>query len=114
MKAKEIISSGIAHNAIAAGTIVKGEIKAEQDFRIDGKLEGDIECAGKIIVGPQAEILGNIKCTNADLMGRIQGNVYIEETVSLKASVIYNGEIVTKYLEIEPGAVFNGSCKMLN
>lgn len=114
MKTKEIVSSGIAHNAIAAGTFIKGEVKAEQDFRIDGKLEGNIDCIGKVIVGPQAEISGNIKCINADLMGRVDGNVHIEETLSLKASVIFTGEIVAKYLEIEPGASFNGTCKMLS
>ena len=38
MKNKETVSSGIAHNALATGTYVKGNIKAEEDFRIDGKL----------------------------------------------------------------------------
>lgn len=114
MKVKEMVSSGIAHNALATGTFIRGDIKAEEDFRIDGKLEGNLECAGKVIIGPQAEIVGNIQCQNADLLGRIQGNVLVQETVSLKSSVVFIGEIVTKYLEIESGASFNGTCKMIN
>jgi cytoskeletal protein CcmA (bactofilin family) len=114
MKNKETISSGIAHNALATGTYVKGDIKAEDDFRIDGKLEGNIECSGKVIIGPQAEILGNIRCQNTDLMGTIVGNISILETASLKASVKFTGEIVAKYIEIEPGASFNGTCKMIS
>jgi cytoskeletal protein CcmA (bactofilin family) len=107
-------SSGIAHNALAVGTYIKGDIKAEDDFRIDGKLEGNIECAGKVIIGPQAEIFGNIQCQNTDLMGTINGNITIHETASLKSSVKFTGEIISKYIEIEPGASFNGTCKMIS
>ena len=111
---KETVSSGIAHNALAVGTYVKGNIKAEEDFRIDGKLEGDIECTGKVVVGPQAEIVGNIQCQNTDLLGTIVGNITIYETACLKSSVQFTGEIVAKYIDIEAGAIFNGTCKMLN
>jgi len=111
---KEAVSSGIAHNALAVGTYVRGNIKAEEDFRIDGKLEGDIECTGKVIVGPQAEIIGNIQCQNTDLMGVVVGNITIYETACLKSSVQFTGEIVAKYIDIEAGAIFNGTCKMLN
>jgi cytoskeletal protein CcmA (bactofilin family) len=114
MRNKENSSYGIAHNALAAGTYIRGDIKAEEDFRIDGKVDGNIECTGKVIVGPQAEITGNIQCQTTDLMGSITGNIMIYEVASLKASVRFTGEIVAKYIEIEPGASFNGTCRMLN
>jgi len=114
MRNKDTSPNGITHNALAAGTSVKGDIKAEEDFRIDGRLEGNIECSGKVIIGPQAEIIGNIQCQNTDLMGIITGNIMIYEVASLKASVRFTGEIIAKYIEIEPGASFNGTCKMLN
>jgi cytoskeletal protein CcmA (bactofilin family) len=114
MKNKENVSSGIAHNALASGTYIKGNIKAEEDFRIDGKLEGNIECLGKVIIGPQAEIMGNIQCETTDLLGKIDGNIVINDTARLKSSVRFTGEIVAKYIEIEAGATFNGTCKMLS
>ena len=43
MKNKETVSSGVAHNALATGTIIKGNINAEEDLRIDGKVEGLVE-----------------------------------------------------------------------
>ena len=53
MKQKEDTSSaGGLHNTLAAGTVVKGNIVAESDFRLDGKIEGDIHCHGKIVIGP--------------------------------------------------------------
>jgi cytoskeletal protein CcmA (bactofilin family) len=47
-------------------------------------------------------------------MGTINGNITIHETASLKSSVKFTGEIVSKYSEIEPGAAFNGTCKMIS
>ncbi|MDR0799174.1 MAG: polymer-forming cytoskeletal protein [Dysgonamonadaceae bacterium] len=112
LKNKNIAPAGSAHNVITAGTIIKGDIKAEEDFRIDGRVEGTIDCAGKVIVGPDAEVIGNIYCNNADLMGKIRGNIEVQETVSLKHQVNLTGEIITKFLDIESGAIFNGVCKM--
>ncbi|MDR0834567.1 MAG: polymer-forming cytoskeletal protein [Candidatus Symbiothrix sp.] len=109
---KDTNSSGIAHNALTTGTLIKGSIQAEEDLRIDGKVEGLIECGGKVIIGPQAEVIGDIFCTNADLIGSVQGNVTIKETLCLKATSVFTGDVVAGSVEIEPGAVFNGTCKM--
>ncbi|GHV25793.1 hypothetical protein FACS1894176_05220 [Bacteroidia bacterium] len=111
MKEKESYT-GIAHNALATGTFIKGNIKAEEDLRIDGKVEGIIECSGKVVIGPQAEIIGDIHCVNADITGTVKGNLVIAETLSIKSSGVFSGELTAGHLEIESGAVFNGTCKM--
>ncbi len=113
LKGKQIISSGGLHNSLATGTIIKGNIRAEEDFRIDGTVEGNIECSGKVVIGPSAVVIGHINCQNAELMGKIQGNIRAEGTLCLKNSVIYSGDIVAKNLEIETGAIFNGTCSMI-
>ncbi|MDR1563323.1 MAG: polymer-forming cytoskeletal protein [Dysgonamonadaceae bacterium] len=114
MRNKETITSGIAHNALALETVVKGNIKAEEDLRIDGKIEGDIECSGRVIIGQQAEVNGGIKCENCDLYGKVEGNIYTGDTVRLRASAYLNGDLTTKFIEIEIGAMFNGSCRIVN
>jgi cytoskeletal protein CcmA (bactofilin family) len=111
-KTRETYSQGIAHNAISQGTIVKGNIFADGDFRIDGCVEGDIESAGKVVVGPSGEVTGNVLCENLEIMGTVNGNIRIKENASLKRTSIYTGDMITQTLDIEPGAVFNGSCKM--
>ena len=107
-----MVSSGIAHNALASGTLVKGSIHAEEDLRIDGKVEGLVECSGKVVIGPQGEIQGDIHCANLDVIGRVNGNMVIKEILSVKSSGNFTGDLVTGRLEIEPGAIFNGTCKM--
>jgi cytoskeletal protein CcmA (bactofilin family) len=112
MKSKEVVSSGMAHNALAPGTLIKGSIHAEEDIRIDGKVEGLVECAGKVVVGQQAEIEGDIRCVNADITGRVNGTLAIREVLSIQSTGVFTGDLTTGRLEIAPGAVFNGTCKM--
>jgi len=111
--AKETSGQGIAYSALAFGTKVKGDIYAEGDFRIDGQIEGNIECVGKVVVGSKAEVRGHIKCDSAELLGKIEGNIFAGKNVSLKHSCSYQGSMVVQTLDIEPGAVFNGTCKMI-
>jgi cytoskeletal protein CcmA (bactofilin family) len=111
MKSKEN-PSGIAHNALALGTVIIGTIQAEDDFRIDGRLEGTITCSGKVVIGPQAEVVGDIISDSTDLMGKVEGNLFVKETLKLRASCFFRGEVTVNSLEIEPGAHFNGTCKM--
>jgi cytoskeletal protein CcmA (bactofilin family) len=111
MKQKES-PSGIAHNALAAGTLIKGSIYAEEDMRIDGKVEGLIESAGRIVIGPQADIQGDIRCSNLDITGNVSGNLDIREALSIHASGNFTGDMTAGSLEIAPGARFNGTCRM--
>jgi len=112
--AKENTSQGIAHNALTQGTVIKGDVFAEGDIRVDGVIEGNIDCKGKVVVGEKGETRGKILCENAELLGKIDGNVEASNNVSLKRSCIFQGEMITRTLDIEPGAVFNGTCKMNN
>ena len=63
IKQKDENSAGGLHNALAAGTTIKGNIITETDFRLDGKVEGDISCNGKIVIGPKGSVTGNIVST---------------------------------------------------
>ena len=67
IKQKDENSAGGLHNALAAGTTIKGNIITETDFRLDGKVEGDISCNGKIVIGPKGSVTGNIVSENADI-----------------------------------------------
>ena len=69
IKQKDENSAGGLHNALAAGTTIKGNIITETDFRLDGKVEGDISCNGKIVIGPKGSVTGNIVSENAEILG---------------------------------------------
>ena len=99
-------------NILGPGTVVKGEISVNGDFRVDGSLIGNIQCKGKIVVGETGRIEGEINCQSADFSGEVKATVKVAELLTLKESAKFNGDITTVKLAIEPGAKFSGTCKM--
>ena len=63
-------------------------------------------------MGPTGKIDGNIYCKNADLEGKLNGAIEVDELLTLKSTAKLQGEISTNKLSIEPGAIFSGNCKM--
>ena len=112
IKQKDENSAGGLHNALAAGTTIKVNIITETDFRLDGKVEGDISCNGKIVIGPKGSVTGNIVSENAEILGEVDGSVKVSAKLILKSTAIIKGDIYTQSLEIEPNARFYGACSM--
>lgn len=109
--AKEMETAN-AVNLIASGTSVTGDIMSESGIRIDGQLKGKMNIKGKVVIGNPGQVNGDISCKQIEVSGLVNGNIHAVELVSLKSSAKINGEIVTKKLAIEPGAVFTGTCRM--
>ena len=54
--AKDNTFSGMAHNALTAETTIVGKIVSQKDIRIDGTLEGRLECQGKVVIGETGQV----------------------------------------------------------
>lgn len=99
-------------NFLGNGTTIKGDIKSNGDFRIDGYLIGSIHSKGKVVIGTSGKVEGEIICQNADVSGAIHAKIVVHDLLTLKASAKLNGDIFTSKLAIEPGAKFTGTCNM--
>ena len=95
---------------ISAGTVIKGEIISPNDIRIDCVFEGTLKVKGKVVVGESATIKGDIICDNAEVCGKLDGNLYVKEALSLKDGCVVNGNLHIKKLAVELGSVFIGNC----
>lgn len=98
---------------ISTGTVIKGEINSPNDIRIDGVFEGKIFSKGRVVVGEQAEIKGDIVCDNVDFWGKMTGSLFVRDTLTLKDTCSVNGDLHVQRLVVELGAHFDGTCKML-
>lgn len=107
--AEEISNSS---NVIGKGTVLEGNIETFGNIRIEGKVIGNVKSKSKIALGGSSHIDGNIIAQNADIEGEVKGRIEISELLVLKATATVHGDILTGKLVVEPGAVFNGSCKM--
>ncbi len=110
--AKEKEKDHTAINLIGSGTNIKGEINSKGDIRVDGKIIGEVRTRGKIVVGETGIIEGEIYCVNADISGRTEGKADVSELLTLTASAVFRGDIITNKLSIEPGSRFSGTCSM--
>jgi cytoskeletal protein CcmA (bactofilin family) len=109
-KAAEEISN--SSNVIGKGTTLEGNIDTFGNIRIEGKVTGSIKSKSKIALGHSSYVEGNIYAQNADIEGEVKGRLEISELLVLKATAKIHGDIYTAKLVVEPGAIFDGTCKM--
>tara|TARA_B100002052_G_scaffold47528_2_gene40467 strand:+ start:5920 stop:6333 length:414 start_codon:yes stop_codon:yes gene_type:complete len=99
-------------NTIGAGTVITGDIQSKGDVRIDGNLKGSVNTTGKLVLGKEGVIEGDVVCNNADISGTLKAKITVSQLLLLKTTAKLTGDISTNKLSIEPGATFTGSCSM--
>ena len=107
--AEEISSSS---NVIGKGTMLEGNIETHGNLRVEGKIKGNVKSKSKIALGQGSHVEGNVTAQFADIEGEVKGKVDIAELLVLKSTAVSNGDISTVKLVVEPGAIFNGNCRM--
>jgi cytoskeletal protein CcmA (bactofilin family) len=109
---KPVINEVKALNTFAQDTKITGNIESRGDIRIDGQLEGTLDCKGRVVIGPEAKIKGSVQCSNAEVFGSVEGDIVSIDMLSLKSSAVILGNLIMGKFSVEPGARFNGQCKM--
>ena len=110
--AKIIETENNVINQIGVGTEITGDVTTNGDIRFDGVLKGNLKTRGKVVIGETGSVKGEINCKNSVVEGKVEGKIAVVELLTLKATSILLGDIVTRRLAIEPGAKFSGNCSM--
>jgi len=106
------LPSSSSINTIVVGTVIEGTIDTQNDIRVDGKIEGTLTCAGKLIIGPDGKVEGDANCQNAVIEGLFRGNLNVTDILDVRENASVIGEIKTGKLLVQNGATFNGNCDM--
>ena len=101
-----------AINMIGAGTTILGDVISKGDIRVDGILKGSVNTEGRVVLGREGVIEGDVMCKDADISGTVKAKITVSQLLTLRTSAKLNGDITTNKLSIEPGAAFTGSCSM--
>ena len=96
---------------ISEGCVIDGDIKAPAFIRIDGQVNGNVIVDGGLILGEKGLITGDVVTKEMIVYGKVNGNLEIS-ALEIKASGRVVGEIKTKTLVVEHGAVYNGKLLM--
>jgi cytoskeletal protein CcmA (bactofilin family) len=100
------VNAAPGFSILGPDTTIKGDVAADSDLHIDGKVNGDVSCA-TLVQGDSSEITGAIKAGTARLAGLVRGTITVGELVILKSARI-EGDVHYTALTIEPGAQVDG------
>ena len=108
------IKEGTLGGFVGSGTLVTGEANFKAMMRVDGHLSGRVSSSGgTLIVGANGKVDANIEVAVGIIHGTINGDIIASQRLELGRAAKVNGNIQTPSLIIEQGAVFEGTCKMV-
>jgi len=97
---------------VGKGVHFKGAISYEGTVRIDGRVDGEIQTTGMLVVGEEAVITARIHAGTVVSKGKITGDVIAKERVKLMSPAALSGSIQAPVFSIEEGVTFDGTCDM--
>lgn len=97
---------------LSAGVSIKGSVKFSSELVIDGEVEGTIDSGGRLTVGRNAHITGEIRTGSVTVYGTVEGNVTAVERCELHSGCTLRGDIEAPRLVVDEDATFLGSAKI--
>lgn len=96
-------------SVIGPDMVITGNIAATADLHIDGRVDGDVNCAN-LVQGNDSRIHGAVRAENARLGGSIEGSVSVRQLTIERAARI-TGDVEYESIAIETGASIDGRLK---
>lgn len=90
----------------------KGELRADEDFTLQGQIEGSIHHSQNLTIGPDGLVKGDSRALTIVVEGTVEGDMYALESISVRATARVNGNLFAPRISIAEGASFNGRIDM--
>ncbi len=98
---------------IGSGSILQGDLEFTGGLRVDGHVKGHLSAQdtnqGTLVLSESGVVEGDINVPHVVVNGTVKGNIVSSGHVELQASAKVTGDIHYKAVEMELGAVLNGS-----
>jgi cytoskeletal protein CcmA (bactofilin family) len=108
------IKDGLLSGFVGNGTTLQGEASFKGMLRVDGHLSGQVKSeGGTLIIGNNGQVDADVEVAVATIHGTVNGDIIASQRLELGRAAKVNGNIQTPSLVIEQGAVFEGSCRMV-
>ena len=120
-KSKNIFESRSSKKASGSGEVatigrsiqINGDLRGEEDLRIEGDVSGTVELRGNaLIIGKEGNINADVYARSIAVDGKTKGDLYATERVSVHVNAQVQGNIISPRVSIEEGAHFKGSIDM--
>ncbi|HEY0170115.1 MAG TPA: polymer-forming cytoskeletal protein [Pyrinomonadaceae bacterium] len=108
------IKEGTLTGFVGNGTTLTGEANFKGMLRVDGTLSGRVASAdGTLIVSTNGHVDANVEVAVAQIFGTVNGDIVATKRIEMGRVAKVTGNIQTPALVIESGAIFEGSCRMV-
>ena len=97
---------------ISSGVVIEGKVTSNGNVRVDGIVKGDITAQGNLTVGEHGSIQGQLTGETVSIGGKVDGTVNAKEKLVLETKAVLKGDLITKILVVEAGAIFEGKSSM--
>ncbi len=98
---------------IGAGSILQGDLEFTGGLRVDGHIKGHVSAQdsnnGTLVLSESGIIEGDVNVPHVVVNGTVKGNIASNGHVELQSNANISGDIHYKAVEMELGAVLNGS-----
>ncbi|MCH7530421.1 MAG: polymer-forming cytoskeletal protein [Gemmatimonadetes bacterium] len=97
---------------IGPGMKVVGDCETDGTIRIEGTVEGNVRAGKAVVVGKDGVVSGDITTQDAVVSGTVIGTLIAESRLELQATCRIEGDIRARRMQLEEGAILNGTVQM--
>lgn len=109
---KGAINPDMTDTLIGEGTVIEGNLHTQSSIRIEGRVNGDIECAGDVTIGEKGAAFSNVHARSVLNAGMIQGSVRVKDRLAITKTGKVFGSILVPSLHVAEGGILEGTSRM--
>jgi cytoskeletal protein CcmA (bactofilin family) len=111
-----LVAGESAISIIGPGMHVQGDLTTDGTVRVEGRITGTIRAGKAVVLGKDAEVLGDVFTQDAVIGGRVTGTLVAESRLELQSTSVVEGTIraCAAHLRLDEGARFNGQVEMID
>ncbi|MDR1867144.1 MAG: polymer-forming cytoskeletal protein [Treponema sp.] len=98
----------VLNSMVGPGSKVAGNIESAGFTRVDGSIQGNINSKGGVIIGSNSRLKGDIRGTAVTVSGVVQGNILASERITVLATGLVLGDIITMRIQADDGCLIDG------
>ncbi|MEM9174681.1 MAG: polymer-forming cytoskeletal protein [Myxococcota bacterium] len=98
---------------IGQSIIFKGELSGDEDLEIEGQVDGNVNLQNhQLTVGANGRLKAEVQAKSIIVIGQVIGNLNATERIEIQATGVVEGDLRAPRLNVQEGAVLNGSIDM--
>ncbi len=93
--------------------VFKGELTGDEDLEIEGQVDGIVQLANhQLTIGANGRLKAEVHAKSIVVIGQVTGNLTATERIEVQATGVVDGDLKAPRLNVQEGAVLNGSIEM--